>query len=78
MASLFDSFLVDSYDIISVTSNTGRYNKAEKDFPTLLEFNNYLEEVEDISELNGIPLSLCGMDPMSDLQCFQFMHFLSY
>lgn len=27
-----------------------RYNKAEKDFPTLLEYNNYLEEVEDISE----------------------------
>ncbi|KAL3785302.1 hypothetical protein ACHAW5_008334 [Stephanodiscus triporus] len=24
------------------------FNKAEKDFPTLLEYNNYLEEVEDI------------------------------
>ncbi|KAL9182238.1 hypothetical protein ACHAXT_012890 [Thalassiosira profunda] len=24
------------------------YNKAENDFPTLLEYNNYLEEVEDI------------------------------
>jgi CDK-activating kinase assembly factor MAT1 len=23
------------------------YNKSEKDFPTLLEYNNYLEEVED-------------------------------
>jgi hypothetical protein len=29
-----------------------RYNKVEKDFPNLLEYNNYLEEVEDISELN--------------------------
>jgi hypothetical protein len=26
------------------------YNKVEKDFPTLLEYNNYLEEVEDISK----------------------------
>jgi len=24
------------------------FNKAEKDFPTLFEYNNYLEEVEDI------------------------------
>ena len=24
------------------------YNKVEKDFPTLIEYNNYLEEVEDI------------------------------
>lgn len=24
------------------------YNKVEKDFPTLLDYNNYLEEVEDI------------------------------
>ena len=31
--------------------DTLRYNKAEKDFPSLLEYNNYLEEVEDISEL---------------------------
>ena len=29
-----------------------RYNKTEKDFPTLLEYNNYLEEVEDISEFS--------------------------
>lgn len=28
-----------------------RYNKTEKDFPSLFEYNNYLEEVEDISEL---------------------------
>ena len=33
-----------------------RYNKAEKDFPTLLEYNNYLEEVEDISEFDLPPL----------------------
>lgn len=25
------------------------FNKVEKDFPDLLEYNNYLEEVEDIS-----------------------------
>jgi len=24
------------------------YNKAEEDFPSLREYNNYLEEVEDI------------------------------
>lgn len=24
------------------------FNKTEKDFPTLLEYNNYLEEVEDL------------------------------
>lgn len=33
-----------------------RFNKAEKDFPTLLEYNNYLEEVEDISKSNTFPL----------------------
>ncbi|KAL3822198.1 hypothetical protein ACHAXA_008214 [Cyclostephanos tholiformis] len=27
------------------------FNKSEKDFPTLLEYNNYLEEVEDISNI---------------------------
>ena len=26
------------------------YNKVEKDFATLREYNDYLEEVEDISE----------------------------
>ena len=26
------------------------FNKVETDFPSLLEYNNYLEEVEDISE----------------------------
>jgi len=31
-----------------------RFNKAEKDFPTLLEYNNYLEEVEDISKSNTL------------------------
>ncbi len=32
-----------------------RFNKAEKDFPTLLEYNNYLEEVEDISKSYALP-----------------------
>ena len=36
----------------------GSYNKTEKDFPTLLEYNNYLEEVEDISELKSLHLKL--------------------
>jgi len=27
-----------------------RYNKAESDFRSLVEYNNYLEEVEDISK----------------------------
>jgi hypothetical protein len=27
-----------------------RFNKTETDFSTLLDYNNYLEEVEDISE----------------------------
>ena len=26
------------------------FNKVEKDFPTLREYNDYLEEVEDLSE----------------------------
>ena len=26
------------------------FNKVESDFPTLLEYNNYLEEVEDLSK----------------------------
>ena len=30
------------------------YNKTESDFPTLLEYNDYLEEVEDISELHKL------------------------
>lgn len=35
-----------------------RFNKAEKDFPTLLEYNNYLEEVEDISEYHSYPFKM--------------------
>jgi hypothetical protein len=31
-----------------------RFNKAEKDFPTLMEYNNYLEEVEDISKSHAL------------------------
>lgn len=34
------------------------YNKVEKDFPTLLEYNNYLEEVEDISEFGLLVVCL--------------------
>jgi hypothetical protein len=28
------------------------FNKVETDFPALLEYNNYLEEVEDTSTLS--------------------------
>ena len=30
------------------------YNKVESDFANLLAYNNYLEEVEDISEYTSI------------------------
>ena len=29
------------------------FNKVEADFDNLLEYNNYLEEVEDISKYKG-------------------------
>ena len=43
-------FHLNQFDV-GIFHYVQRYNKAEKDFPTLLEYNNYLEEVEDISKL---------------------------
>jgi CDK-activating kinase assembly factor MAT1 len=34
------------------------FNKVESDFDTLLEYNNYLEEVEDISKWDNSGSSL--------------------
>jgi len=34
------------------------FNKKEADFTTLLEYNNYLEEVEQISKLADIAYSI--------------------
>lgn len=31
-----------------------RFNKREEDFPSLREYNDYLEEVEDMSKLSVI------------------------
>lgn len=39
--------------------NERRYNKRRDDFETLQEYNDYLEEIEDIGECK-VHESLCG------------------
>lgn len=39
--------------------NERRYNKRRDDFETLQEYNDYLEEIEDIGECK-LHESLCG------------------
>lgn len=40
------------------------FNKVEKDFATLREYNDYLEEVEDISKYSLLALSLWIVFPV--------------
>lgn len=37
-------------NFVNGTMDGHSYNKGEEDFPSLVDYNNYLEEVEDISK----------------------------
>lgn len=46
---------------------TYRFNKREDDFPSLKEYNDYLEEVEEMSELVNVFNWISSSCPLSSL-----------
>lgn len=54
---LFASLLANILCISDGDGSLSRFNKREEDFPSLKEYNDYLEEVEDMSKFFSLGVS---------------------